>query len=79
MIASLSLLHRSVLLRGAERFKVMRKKLLAAALGFLVFSIAASMSIANSYRGCTTDSECVAQCERAGGTDCDDVLGGSNE
>ena len=57
----------------------MRKKLLAAALGFLVFSIAASMSIANSYRGCTTDSECVAQCERAGGTDCDDVLGGSNE
>ena len=54
----------------------MKTKLLAAALGFLVFSIAAGMSIANSYTtSCTTDSECMAQCERQGGKDCDDVMG----
>ena len=50
-------------LRGAERFEIMKTKLTAAALGFAVFLVVAGMSIAKEYgRGCSTDTECMAQC-----------------
>lgn len=40
----------------------------------LALAAAAYIAESHSLTGCTTDAECMAQCERAGGKNCADLF-----